>query len=297
MCDAEQGKYVGTRPLGAGLPARQPAVQRGHRADGREGRVERRGRRQDDAQFTKYVNKPELAALLPVLYPGVFPNLAAYTKPRADLNAILLTGIPAGRRARVPELHRPDPGGHAAAQRRDPAVGATRTTLGLVAGDPAGFPNGRRVDDDVVTIELRAIAGLTIPLVDPSFTPGRRSQRGQGRHDEHERAAARRRSPTSALRGAATRPCPVPRWRHEHRHVDREPVRRAGLGDARHRRSTSAPSWSTMPAGDGGRRGRDPSGRRGRWDTITTTTTPISRTSRSYVGPSRAGRCLSLVFV
>ena len=25
----------------------------------------------------------------PVLYPGVFPNLAAYTKPRADLKAIL----------------------------------------------------------------------------------------------------------------------------------------------------------------------------------------------------------------
>ena len=31
-----------------------------------------------------------------MLYPGVFPNLAAYTKPRADLNAILLTGIPTG---------------------------------------------------------------------------------------------------------------------------------------------------------------------------------------------------------
>jgi hypothetical protein len=30
-------------------------------------------------------------------------------------------------------------------------------------GDLAGFPNGRRVFDDVVTIELRAIAGLTYP--------------------------------------------------------------------------------------------------------------------------------------
>ena len=43
--------------------------------------------------------------------------------------------------------------------------------LGLLGGDLAGFPNGRRVADDVVTIELRAIAGLTYPLVDPSFTP------------------------------------------------------------------------------------------------------------------------------
>ena len=39
---------------------------------------------------------PSSQALLPALYPGVFPNLAAYTKPRADLNAILLTGIPSG---------------------------------------------------------------------------------------------------------------------------------------------------------------------------------------------------------
>ena len=43
--------------------------------------------------------------------------------------------------------------------------------LGLIGGDPAGFPNGRRVFDDVVTVELRAIAGVTVPLVDKSFTP------------------------------------------------------------------------------------------------------------------------------
>src|SRR5262249_8568252 len=48
---------------------------------------------------------------------------------------------------------------------------ANPNPLGLVAGDPAGFPNGRRLLDDVVTVELRAIAGLTIPLVDPSFSP------------------------------------------------------------------------------------------------------------------------------
>ena len=41
--------------------------------------------------------------------------------------------------------------------------------LGVLAGDPAGFPNGRRVSDDVTTIELRAIAGLTIPLTYPGY--------------------------------------------------------------------------------------------------------------------------------
>src|SRR6266567_4450212 len=35
----------------------------------------------------------------------------------------------------------------------------------------AGFPNGRRVFDDVVTIEIRALAGLTYPLIDKKFTP------------------------------------------------------------------------------------------------------------------------------
>jgi hypothetical protein len=42
---------------------------------------------------------------------------------------------------------------------------------GLLGGDLAGFPNGRRVFDDVVTIEIEAVAGATLGLVDPSFTP------------------------------------------------------------------------------------------------------------------------------
>ena len=48
---------------------------------------------------------------------------------------------------------------------------ASPNVLGVLGGDLAGFPNGRRVFDDVFTIELRAIAGATIPLVDSSFTP------------------------------------------------------------------------------------------------------------------------------
>jgi hypothetical protein len=51
-----------------------------------------------------------------------------------------------------------------------PPAGAP-SRLGLLGGDAAGFPNGRRLTDDIVTIELRAVAGVTIPLVDPSFTP------------------------------------------------------------------------------------------------------------------------------
>ena len=50
----------------------------------------------NDEDFADGVKHPELAGLLPVLYPGVFPNLAALSADRADLVAILLTGIPAG---------------------------------------------------------------------------------------------------------------------------------------------------------------------------------------------------------
>ena len=123
-----------------------------------------------DAQFASYVTEPGLAQLLPSLYPGVFPNLAAYNKPRSDLAAILLTGIPAGIVPNFQTLTGPT---QADMLRLNMAIAPTSSpsSLGVLGGDLAGFPNGRRVFDDVATIELRAVAGATIPLVDPTFTP------------------------------------------------------------------------------------------------------------------------------
>jgi hypothetical protein len=122
-----------------------------------------------DSAFAKYVNHPELAKLLPVLYPGVFPNLAGYHKPRADLNAILLTGIPTGV---VPGFQNFTGAVESDMLRLNMAVppASSPNSLGLIGGDPAGYPNGRRVDDDVVTIAVRAVAGVVLHLVDPSFT-------------------------------------------------------------------------------------------------------------------------------
>ncbi|MBV9355189.1 MAG: DUF4331 domain-containing protein [Chloroflexi bacterium] len=124
-----------------------------------------------DSQFLPLVQQPELAKLLPVLYPNQFPHLAAYTKARADLVAILLTGIPNGvvsgfagnfTSSTAQDLLRLN---MAIPPARSPNV------LGLLGGDVAGYPNGRRVADDVVTIELKAIAGAALPLIDPSFSP------------------------------------------------------------------------------------------------------------------------------
>lgn len=124
----------------------------------------------DDQKFVQYVQKPEVARLIPVLYPGVFPNLKALTAPRADLVAILLTGIPAGL---IPGFQNFTGKTFADMLRLNMAIPPTKNpnNLGLLGGDLAGFPNGRRVFDDTVTIELRAIAGVTYPLVDKTFTP------------------------------------------------------------------------------------------------------------------------------
>ena len=43
--------------------------------------------------------------------------------------------------------------------------------LGFLEGDLAGFPNGRRVADDITNIELKAVAGATYPLVEPKYKP------------------------------------------------------------------------------------------------------------------------------
>jgi hypothetical protein len=125
----------------------------------------------DDAGFEQYVNQPELAKLLPVLYPGAFPHLAAYTANRADLHAILLTGIPGGVVPGFQNFTGPKPADMLRLNVAIPPTTTSPNALGVVGGDLAGFPNGRRVFDDVVSIELKAVAGATIPLVDPSFTP------------------------------------------------------------------------------------------------------------------------------
>jgi Domain of unknown function (DUF4331) len=126
---------------------------------------------EDDGQFLKYVQHPELAGLLPVLYPGVFPNLAAFKGTRDDLVAILMTGIPSGVAPGFPgNFSGKTPADLLRLNLAIPPSG-TPNNLGLLGGDIAGFPNGRRVADDVVTIEVRAVAGVTLPLVAPTFTP------------------------------------------------------------------------------------------------------------------------------
>ena len=123
-----------------------------------------------DKQFLKYVEHPEVAKLLPILYPGVFPHLAGLTAARADLAAILLTGIPSGLIPGFQNFTGTTPADMLRLNLAIPPAGSPNI-FGILGGDLAGFPNGRRVQDNVVAIELRAIAGVTYPLVKPSYTP------------------------------------------------------------------------------------------------------------------------------
>jgi hypothetical protein len=104
----------------------------------------------NDGQFANYVLKPELAGLITGLY-GVKTPPA----PRKDLATIFLTGIPG--------LNQPAKVTPSEQLRLNLGVKPTakENPLGVLAGDNAGFPNGRRLGDDVTDIELRAVAGGT----------------------------------------------------------------------------------------------------------------------------------------
>ena len=125
----------------------------------------------DDADYVRFVEHPTLSGLLPDLYPGVFPNLATLnaSQSRADLVAILLTGLPAGI---IPGFQNNTGKVMADMLRLNVAIppSVSPSPFGLLGNDLAGFPNGRRVMDDTTSIELRALAGATFPLVDKSFT-------------------------------------------------------------------------------------------------------------------------------
>jgi hypothetical protein len=106
----------------------------------------------DDAQFAPFYTAPEVARLENLLYGSVLQPID--TANRTDLTAILLTGVPGLNftGARPADLLRLN-----TAIAPTAAAGAGNR-LGVLAGDFAGFPNGRRLEDDVVDIELRAIA-------------------------------------------------------------------------------------------------------------------------------------------
>lgn len=120
----------------------------------------------DDAQFAAYVTHPALPTLLQTLFASL--GVKAPTNfPRTDLVAAFLTGIDG--------LNKPTNGATAEMMRLNTAIPpvpkGAQNRLGVLGGDKAGFPNGRRPGDDVVDIELRVAMGVLCTLNIGGCTP------------------------------------------------------------------------------------------------------------------------------
>jgi hypothetical protein len=117
-----------------------------------------------DAVAAPYVLDPELARLLNIVFGITVPP-----PPRNDLAAIFATGIPVNPITGPNYTTFLSDGQPHEYLRLNTAIPITPigsiNRLGLLGGDVAGFPNGRRVHDDVTDIALRAVAGGT------PFTP------------------------------------------------------------------------------------------------------------------------------
>jgi len=113
----------------------------------------------DDSQFASYVLDPLLARAINAAYGGAVP---IPTPPRIDLlplvqyQAPICPGCSAAQVGPVADLLRLNTGIPATAA-------AQRKRLGFIAGDSAGYPNGRRVSDDVTDISIRAVVGVLVP--------------------------------------------------------------------------------------------------------------------------------------
>jgi hypothetical protein len=104
-----------------------------------------------DSQFAAFALDPTLARVLNAVFGILVPD-----PPRKDLLPLVTysgptvpTGTPAGPVADMLRLNTSIAATAAASRKR----------LGVLAGDLAGFPNGRRITDDVTDIALRAVAG------------------------------------------------------------------------------------------------------------------------------------------
>jgi uncharacterized protein DUF4331 len=115
-----------------------------------------------DSQFAQFVTNPQLATLLSAVF-----GISVPQAPRNDLVAIFATGIPVNNITGPNYTTFLSDGRPHEMLRLNVAIppSASPNRLGLLGGDVAGFPNGRRVFDDVVDIALRAVAGGT------PFTP------------------------------------------------------------------------------------------------------------------------------
>ncbi len=135
----------------------------------------------NDAQFASFFLDPPIVRIVEALYGGA---LAVPAAPRTDLlplvtyaAPIVPAGTPAGP---IADLLRLNTG-------VAPTPTFTASRLGLIGGDPAGYPNGRRVFDDVTDITLRVAVGGVLAAPFPGYTAGVNDRLGDGVNQDDQR--------------------------------------------------------------------------------------------------------------
>jgi hypothetical protein len=128
----------------------------------------------NDAQFASFFLDPTLARVVNALTGGA---VAIPPPPRLDLLPVVTyappiaaPGTPAGPIADLLRLNTGVP----------PTAEASINRLGVLGGDPAGFPNGRRLQDDVTDLALRLVVGGVLAAPFPGFNPNIGGRLGDG---------------------------------------------------------------------------------------------------------------------
>jgi hypothetical protein len=128
----------------------------------------------NDRQFIDFFLDPSLSRVINALTNG---SVAIPPPPRTDLLPVVTyappiaaTGTPAGPIADLLRLNTGIP----------PTPPGSASRLGLLGGDPAGFPNGRRVSDDVTDIALRLVVGGVLAAPFPGYVSGVNDRLGDG---------------------------------------------------------------------------------------------------------------------
>ena len=117
----------------------------------------------DAANFADYVTHPTLPALIEALFGASAPT----NFPRTDLMTAFLTGLPTvNRPSNITALGTGGPLAEMLRLNTSIAITpiANQHPLGVAGGDSAGFPNGRRLGDDVVDVSLRVVMGALCVL-------------------------------------------------------------------------------------------------------------------------------------
>ncbi|MER6525016.1 DUF4331 domain-containing protein [Streptomyces sp. NPDC001508] len=171
----------------------------------------------DDAQFLKNVTNPELPKLIEAIY-----KIPAPAEPRNDLVDVFLKGVDG--------LNRPPNVRPAEELRLNTSIkpSAHPKRLGVLDGDNAGFPNGRRLTDDVIDAALQVVEG---ELVGAKNDLGDAVDANDKKFEQHFPYVAQ---PTAGSRGA------LAKGTTEGADV------RSGLGDALRPAGSSAGSGDTV---------------------------------------------------